>query len=245
MITQIRTEILKLRTTRASMVLLSVAVLLPLARIASIVINAGKVGAPSLGTIASTRDMLMAPGTASLVLLLLGVLCMTAETRYGTITWVALATPDRARIVAAKALAVGGVAAVYAVVMAAVAAALVAAVAGTGLSLVNSEVAMVVLGSLLALPLFAMLGVAVGAIVHNQVAAAVLPLAWFVAVENMLPAYGLGRLAPWLPGGAAAALARVDSPLLLPMWAGGLLLCLYAGGLLALAAILLRRRDLT
>jgi hypothetical protein len=71
------------------------------------------------------------------------------------------------------------------------------------------------------------MGVGIGALVPNQVAAVLLPVLWLLLFENLLPAYGLARLVPWLPGGAASALTRSELPGLLPMWAGGLLLLAY------------------
>ena len=247
MIALARTELLKLRTIRSPKLLVAGAFLLAGVRVLSVLINAGKVGAPSLGTTASTRDILLAPGSGSLILLVLGVVAMTTETRYGTSTWAALASPLRARIVAAKALAVAAIAVAFAIVatILAMVVAQVAAPAGSGLSIVNGPIVGVIAGSLLALPLFAVLGVAIGALVPNQVVAVVLPLVWFVAIENLLPSYGLRAIAAWLPGQASVALAGADIPGLLAPWLGGVVLAIYAGVFLTAGAVVLSRRDIT
>ena len=246
--TLVRTELLKLRTTRTVPIVLGVAFVLSCLRAAQVFVNAGKVGAASLGTTAATRDLLLAPAVGSLVLLVVGVLAVSSETRYATIEWAFLQTPARGRVIAAKALAVAAVAVAYAVVatvLIAGVAALVMAQRGVALDAVNDQLVLALVGTLLGLPLHAILGVGIGALIRNQLAAVLVPLGWFVVVETLLPAYGLGRVVRWLPGGAVAALARSEAPGVLPMPVGAVLLVAYAGAALAAGIALTRRRDLT
>lgn len=93
--------------------------------------------------------------------------------------------------------------------------------------------------------MYAVLGVGLGALLHNQVAALMIPLGYLLIVENLLPSFGLMKLVVWLPGGATASLARADLPGLLPMWAGGILLVAYAAAAVFAGGFVLARRDVT
>src|SRR4051794_13757795 len=105
MLTLIRTELLALRTTRLPWALLAGPVLLTAGLAASAVLDAGTNGAPSIGTAGAMLAVLDATGSGRLVILLLGVLAVTAEFRHGTVTGTFLQSPRRIRVLAAKAAA--------------------------------------------------------------------------------------------------------------------------------------------
>lgn len=223
-------ELRKLGTARAPLVLLAAGLVTVLAVLGSALLNSGKVGAPSLGTTASLRQILVAPGVGSLFVLVLGVLAASGEFRHHTVTGVFLVTPRRSRVILAKAAALALIGAGFSVV----ATALVLGIAlpylaakGVALQIAGPELWLVFLGTVAAVPLYGVAGVGLGTLIPNQVAAVLLPVLWLLVVETLLPAYGLARLIPWLPGGAASALARGNVQGLLPMWAGGLLLAAY------------------
>jgi hypothetical protein len=92
---------------------------------------------------------------------------------------------------------------------------------------------------------WALLGVAVGAAVRNQTVAVLVPLAWFLLIESLIPAYGLDALIPWLPGGATTALAAGRLPGALPAWAALLVLLTYVLALLIPGTRAIARRDIT
>jgi hypothetical protein len=73
----------------------------------------------------------------------------------------------------------------------------------------------------------------------------VVPLLWFVVVEQLLPSFGLGWLVPWTPRGASTALVIGSSPGVLPAWAGGLLLAGYGLALTVPGARRIARADIT
>ncbi|HLZ36312.1 MAG TPA: hypothetical protein VKP64_00820 [Mycobacteriales bacterium] len=111
------------------------------------------------------------------------------------------------------------------------------------------DVATIGAGVVTSYALSAMFGVAVGAVLPNQVAAIVVMLAWSFVVESLvlLLAPAVGR---WLPGNAASALTDQDAGQLggyelLPQWGGGLVLLAYVTVLAALGGRLLARRDIT
>jgi ABC-2 type transport system permease protein len=240
-------ELLKLGTARAPLAILAAGLAAVMVLLGSALLNAGKVGAASLGTTANLRQILVTPGVGALFLLVVGVLAASGEFRHHTATGVFLVTPRRIRVVMAKVAAL----ALIGLGFAAGSTAMVLAIAlpylalqGVAIQVAGPELALVCLGTLAALPLYAVLGVGIGALIPNQVAAVLLPVLWLLVVENLLPAYGLARLVPWLPGGAASALARTDLPGLLPMWVGGLLLVGYTAAFVLAGARRLARLDI-
>lgn len=188
---------------------------------------------------------------SEVVLLVLGILTFTQEFRFGTATATFLVAPVRGRVLVAKALAL-----VVAGLMFAVATLILDVVlsdvlinAHGGRVAWSAEVSEVLAAGALVMALYGPIGVAVGALVRNQIAAIVGALVWLLVAEqllvNLLPS--IGR---WTPGGATAGLLQLGREAtthgdLLPAWAGGLVLLAYATviGLLASAATL--RRDLT
>src|SRR6185312_726821 len=100
-------------------------------------------------------------GSGRLVILLLGVLAVTAEFRHGTVTGTFLHSPRRIRVLTAKAAAI----------------VVVAAAGAVSHALVNPDVVVYVAGLLLAYPLYGVIGVAAGALIVYQPVAVLLPLA--------------------------------------------------------------------
>lgn len=245
----IRAEFRKLSTVRTFKGLIAGAVAFSLIRFTMIVVSAGKIEASPLGTAASTRDMILAAGTGVLVFLVIGVLSVSTEVRHGTIDWTFLATPDRWRVLTSKIAAVVLLSFVYLLAMSALLVGLTAVVfARQGIpfaAVVNAEILAVLAGVMLGLPLYAALGVGLGALIPNQIASLMIPLAWVLVVETLLPSFGLMWLMAWMPGGATASLGRSDLPGLLPMWAGALLMIGYAAAAVAAGGTAITRRDFT
>ena len=97
--------------------------------------------------------------------------------------------------------------------------------------------------------LYGPIGVGVGALVRNQIAAVVGALAFVFVVEQLVVAL-LPEVGRWLPGGATAAVLQLGDLAtqrgeLLPVWGGALLLVAYAVVLSVVGARSTLRRDLT
>jgi ABC-2 type transport system permease protein len=250
MVGLIRTELLKLRTTRTvSWMLLGMLGFATLS-VTGILASTGRVeGTYELGTPEGLRTVINASSVGWVFVLVLGILAVTGEYRYGTITQTFLVTPDRGAVVTAKLIAYALCGLAFAVVAALVTLAIALpwlASKGIEVSLFDRDVGLVLLGVLLATSLYGSLGVGVGALIRNQVAAVVITLAWGFVVEGLLITLA-PEIGKWLPGGAAAALTRRvnQSGELLPMWAGGLLFAAYAIAFAAVGSRFVVRRDVT
>ncbi len=231
-------ELIKFRTTRTWIWLIAGIVVFVVLSIISSLVIAGHSGEPRLDTAAGTRNLLSGIGSGLVLVLVLGVLGVTSEYRYNTITATFLAFPQRSRVIAAKLV-------VYSLVGLSVA--VIAAIVGLAIALPGARikdmplpkvglVVQVVGGVLLAHALYGMLGVAVGVLVRNQVAAILGALAWVFIAEGLLVSL-LPAVGRWLPGGAASALQGAYNPggHLLPAWAAVLVLLGYAVALAALS----------
>ncbi len=104
-------------------------------------------------------------------------------------------------------------------------------------------------GMLLVFALFGILGVGVGSLLTNQVAALVVSLGWFLIAEQIIEAIWNGT-AKWLPTGAATAAASVTRGRaghfgLFTWWEGSLLMLGYGLAFAVIGSIILSRRDIT
>jgi ABC-2 type transport system permease protein len=247
----VRAEFTKLATTR---LLYGVAAAMAAFGVLTVVVGAttaGQQGNPSLSAdsfamfiAAPVRHTLLA-GAA----LLLGILGMTGEFRHHTVTQTFLVTPDRGRVVAAKLVAYPLAAIALALTTMAVTAAVAAgwlAAKGITPSLLDARLGRVVGVALLAAGLCGLVGVGVGALVRNQVAALVGTLVWVLVVEgllmSLLHAPSLGK---WLPSAAAKAAITSPGGAQLSRLGGTLLLAGYALTLALVGTRLVVRRDIT
>ena len=191
---------------------------------------------------------------------LLGALVVTSEFRHRTITPTLLAEPRRGLVLAAKLPAVLPFAAVVAV------AGVAGSVLGGGITLAilgeptllgDSAVQAAIWRSVLALVLWALVGVGFGSVLTNQVAAIVVLLGFTQLVEPLLR-LALGafdatqEVGKFLPGAAGESLAgaslysstgTVDLGLLEP-WQGALVLLAYAVVLVVIGRFTTFRRDI-
>lgn len=249
----VRAELLKLRTVQLPLWLLATTLLLVALGVAATVLTAGMEGNP----LQVDDPELLARAVASassgnVILVVLGILMLTQEFRFGTATPSFLTTPKRGRVVVAKLAAVGVAGAVFAVLSAALALVLSVALVALrgGSTTIDRTVLEVLAACVLVLVLYGPIGIGVGALVRNQIAAVVATLAWMFIVEQLLVAL-LPEVGRWTPGGATAAVLQLGDFAtqgrgdLLPVWAGVALLVAYAVVLSVAGARLTLRRDLT
>jgi ABC-2 type transport system permease protein len=229
-------EWLKLRTTRILHGVVPTAVGISAAAVAGVVVSADRVH--DLESTEGIRKALSVTGSGALVVLVAGILLSAGEYRHGTAADTFLTTPRRQRVVAAK-LAVGAVLGLAVGLLTAAAAVAVAvplyAANDATFPLGDGEVWACLAGTLVYTTLFAVIGVALGTLIRNQVAAVAGALAWIAVVEHILVGFAtsLGR---WLPFAAGQAIVRTPIDDLLPAPAGAGLLALY-GAAFALAGL--------
>lgn len=266
--TALRVELRKTLTTRMWWILLLVMALYVLSISAFLALSftqAGQAGAPGAPAGPSLDDPAVRLALYTLAMplayvfpVLVGTLAITTEYRYQTLTYTFLAQPRRVRVLAAK-LAVGvafGLAlGVVAVAVGAGGAAGVLTLTGNDAGL-DGDVLRALGQTVLGMGLWAAVGVGVGALVRNQVAAIVVVVAFSQLVEPLLR-FGLGaweatrEVSQYLPGAAGDAMAgaslyTLGSPVqLLDWWQGGLVLAAYALVLLAVGGASTVRRDVT
>ncbi len=240
----IRTELLRLRTTRATWGLLSCALALAVAGVAAVLAGVGGAGAAARGSVQLRDELLAATGLGLFPVLLLGVTAVTGEFHHRTVTPTFLVAPARRRVLVAKAAAVALAGPPVILVLLTVAYA-IGAVAGALPVRLDGGLLEVAARSMLVSAIWGLLGVAVGAVVRNQTAAMILPLLWLLVIEGLLPAYGLSDLVRWLPGGATEALSGAPPAGALPVWAALPVLAGYVLVLLVPGAAAIARRDIT
>lgn len=195
--------------------------------------------------------------------LLVGTLMVTSEFRHKTLTPTFLATPQRGVALLAKVIVGILMGAIFAVI------ALIAAVgpgaaflAGFGLDTAfSSPDTWALIGrTVIALVLWALIGIGVGTLVRNQVAAIVIVLAFTQFIEPIARVAasfvdGLSDVTKFLPGSASDALvgasifsapmAGTSAGTSLEWWVGGLVLAGYAVVLLIVGHFASWRRDVT
>ncbi len=244
MITQIKAELLKVRSTRTTLGLMlgMIALILLFTLLTGLLTKAG-----ALSSKEDQRQLLGLSSLAGVFSALAGVLLVTSEYRFGTIRPTFLFTPRRRRVLGAK-LAAGLLAGIaFGVVGEGVGFAIgYAILAGRGISfsLGGGDVTLLVLGTLAATALWGAIGVGFGAIVRNQVGAVIGLLAWGFIIDNLL--FGLvpsvGRLTPTR---AQDALIGLTTKNLLSPAAGAIVLIAWAAALTLIGLPLITRRDVS
>jgi ABC-2 type transport system permease protein len=242
-------ELLKLRTTRTFYALVASAVL---ATLALSVLGA------ILGRWAPTdtppgEDLVGAAFFGLLFALVLGLLAVTTEFRHGTIAPTLLAVPGRERLIAAKVAAhllAGFVLGLVAVLLDLIVVEAILATRDVESGTSLGEALRWSAGTAAAAALLAGIGVGIGAMIRNQVGALVGGFAWLFVIEPLLTGipgigdevarFGIGGLIDALDGSGASGASD-----LLGQFPAGLVLAAYVAIAAAVAAALLRRRDVT
>ena len=182
----VHAELLKVRTTRSWWAFLIVIALL------TGIAAAGQIGSAEdsdRSTVQFQVDLADTIGITVLLAIILGITVITTEFRHGTTTPTFLAAPHRERVLAAKTIATVIVAIGFAflalLVTAAVSLPWLAIVDAT-MHLGDGDVQAQVAEAFFAVVLWALMGVAIGSVVHSQVAALVGTLVWIFLGETLL-----------------------------------------------------------
>lgn len=256
----IKSELRKFFSTKTWIWLLIGCVLLALIQIVLTLSFAGSGGAeggppafPPIDSPEIQEIVLTGPANATIFIAILGVIGITAEYRHKTIAPTFLATPKRWKVIAAKLVTYLLLGVGYAIVTAVfvVIVAMIWINAAGGSFSLGGDNWKILVGAAIAAALYGIIGVAVGSLIPNQIAAISGLLAFMFVIEPILSAIPATQdVYKFLPGGAAAALytyAEVGGPtgnLLSPL-AGGLLLTAYAALLAGTAYLVSTRREVS
>ena len=237
----LRSEWIKLWTTRTTWVMLGVA-------LAGEGLFAGLyVGLAPLSEIGDIDGVATGTGLLLVMMLVLGVLIATTEFRHGTASSTFLVSPKRYPAVLAKlgvALLVGLLAGL----------AYVAVNAGLALSLCSGrggelsptgDLVEIYAGVVVSYAVICAFGLGVGAIVRNQVGAILAAIAFFF-VLSPLPELLPGSIGDYFPAQAIGSLhGSSEGDGNLDQISGGIVFAAWAAGLVALGTLLICRRDLS
>lgn len=192
-----------------------------------------------------------------LLMLTIGVIQIGAEYRHKTITSTFLAVPHRARVMVAKVIALLGIGAAYGVVS------LVGSVSLGALTLQlrgedpfpSGEIVRTLALSLLVLGLWALIGLGVGILIPNQIAALLIGVGVAWIVEPLLAFalsfwdFGREHIAPYLPSSATNAVVNAvqNSPdeVRLSWWVAALVLAAWAAALSGFGVLRTLRQDVS
>ena len=209
--TLVSLEFYKLRTTPAAWVSLTVTLVLGAASVASNALVPSP-GGPAFGSTDHVNHALSVSALTSMVMLAIGVLVVAGEYRHRTIMQTFLGEPRRARVLAAKAVTALGLGAILGAGTFGIAYAEAVVIYGArGVDALPVDVAQLWIGATVASALYGLVGVALGALTRNTVAAIIGAIAWVMVIEVGILASALPAVAQWLPAGAAIALTSVGS----------------------------------
>lgn len=191
-----------------------------------------------------------------LLMLTIGVIAIGGEYRHRTITSTFLAVPQRARVMVAKAIALALIGSAYAVlslVFSVAVGALVLSARGAA-AFPSVTVARALALSLLVLALWALIGLGIGILIPNQVAALLIGVGVAWLVEPLLGlllsqfAFTQQHVAPYLPSAATSAVLHgvtQSGAVQLSWWAGALTLMAWAAVSAGIGTWLTIRKDIS
>jgi ABC-2 type transport system permease protein len=240
---QLRAELLKIRSTRTTIGLLLglIAITLlftiltcTLSPLSQVYTEQNQIGILSFGSIAGVFAALA------------GIMLYTSEFRFGTIRPTFLFNPSRNHLFAAKA----GAGAISGLVFGVIGEGLgfsigllILHIRGITIVMTGANMTEVVVGAIVGTILWGALGVAVGAIVANQVGAVISLLAWGFVVENLVFGF-LPKIGRFLPVHASNAMVGPIQDKLLPGNVGTLVMVAWVLALSGAGVALLARRDI-
>jgi quinol-cytochrome oxidoreductase complex cytochrome b subunit len=201
----VRAEFLKLRTTQVWFWMLLAAVGV------SALITIGPLAAHDGVKSAADVPAIFANSNGALItVFVLGILGVTTEFRYQTITPTVLATPSRWSLVSAKLLTYAIVGVAYSAVCLAVQLAIALPWLSSKhitVTLADPDVRRAIFGLPLVFALFAIVGIGVGALLRNQIVAVSVSLIFLLVIENLIAVIpGVRRAYAYTPSGAVTSI---------------------------------------
>lgn len=258
----VRSEVLKIRSTRLWWALLLGAILLVVVQAGFTAAFEGEdqgFGDVSVLPTGDSPELLRTVYTQGffggyIFALILGITGLTGEYRYQTITPTFLVAPRRHPVVLAKIIAhliFGAIYGVACTAAAILAGGIVLAAKGFDIGLTAEGVPRAIAMSVLAMALWTLVGIGVGTLITNQIAAILVGVAVAYIVEPLfglvLGGLDIEAVGKFLPTAASTGFFESFSygQSLLVWWQGGMVLLGYAGVFALLGVLLSVRRDIT
>ena len=216
--------------------------------------GAGQPALPGLDTAEGLRTALSSGFQSGyLMALVLGTIIGAVDFRHRTATQTFLATPHRSRVIAAKVLTGAVYGLPYAVVTQVLSFALVALVAtvrGGGIGAADATVVRALLLGLPGIALWCVIGVSLGMLLRNQIAAVLVAVGFVFLIDPLLGLalnqLDLQTVGKYTVSNASTALVQgFTGSDLLPWWAGGLVMVAYGLAIAVVAWLTSARRDIT
>jgi ABC-type transport system involved in multi-copper enzyme maturation permease subunit len=254
----ITVELLKIRTARLTFGLLATAAALSALATVLRAARAGAGNTAPLYTASGLTTVITLAGFGMLLAIVFGVTVSSGEFRHDTATVTYLATPDRARVLIAKAVAAACVGLMFGAVGFAVTAGIgltFVAADGYHVALAGETIARFAAGAILGAGLLAAVGVGIGSLVRAQLGAVIGVFIWTFFLESIAGGV-FNPVGPYLPftaattmagaklGGGGFGFAGTSSASPLPFAAAAALVVAVAVLLAALAARTTLRRDI-
>lgn len=249
MVRLIRAELLKLRTTQVWFWLLLAAV-----AIAGLFVIA-PLASNDIHTTDDVAGMFTSSGAAYIPVFVLGVLSVTTEFRYQTITPTVLATPSRWALITAKMITYALVGAVYAAICLLIQLAIALpwlSSKGIHVSLGSDHLPRALGGVFAVVALFGIVGLGAGALLRNQIVAVTVGVIFLLVLQNLLLIIPVVKhVFPFMPGGGVSSILTItgdrtaNSVQLLSPLGGVLVLLGWAFVPAILGASITMNRDIT
>jgi len=243
-VNQLRAELLKIRSTRTTIGLL--VGLIALALLFTILTCTLSPNAQLL-TEQDQTSLLSFGSIAGVFAALAGVMLFTSEYRFGTIRPTSLFNPNRAHLFATKITAgvlsglvfgLIGEGLVFSIGL------MILKIRGVHIVMTGANVTELLLGAIIGTALWGAIGVAVGAIVTNQVGAVITLLAWGFVVENLVFGF-LPKVGRFLPVHASDSMMGPIEDKLLSGYAGTVVVVAWVLILSVIGVTLLKSRDVS
>lgn len=247
----VRAEVDKLRSTRTNLGLLVATLAMVTLTVTFEVPEVGNENAPMSLDDPSLLAVAVGVGFGGplVLMVLLGVVAFTQEFRYGTITSTYLVEPRRTRVLIAKWIAMTLVSVVITAATLAVSVPLGIAVISSrdGEVTLGAEFWQMVVAGFAVMAVFGIIGVAIGALVRNQITAVVAVLVWTLAVERLV-IDAFPEVGRWMPQATSWVLMQLGPSYdpegkLLSVFVSGLVMAVYAAVAVALALRLSPKKD--
>ena len=247
----VRAEFLKLRSTQVWFWLLLASVAITVIGVVAQIASAKD----DVLLAMRVRDVFTSANSAYIAVFVLGVLAVTTEFRYQTITPTVLGTPSRWLLVTAKMITYALTGALYGVVCVLIQLAVALPwLSARDIPVPAGDVVRALLAVFAVVTLMGLVGMGAGALMRNQIVAVSVGVIFLLVLENLfilIP--GVKHVYPFLPGGAINAIVArgdraartVNSVELLPVWGGVVTLLVWALGMAVLGAGLTMTRDIT